>query len=84
MNNGHRLDEVTVNGKHLGLLRTPPFSVEVTAAMKAGANTLNIEVAKTFGSETPAQLSASFATIEVRGQRRKVIVARHQGPKDMP
>jgi hypothetical protein len=36
--------EVSVNGKALGILWKPPFRMEVTSALKAGANTLEIKV----------------------------------------
>jgi len=39
------LAEVTVNGKPLGIVWKTPFRVEVTSALKAGANTLEIRVA---------------------------------------
>ena len=38
------LAEVAVNGKSLGIVWKPPFRVEVTDAMKPGANTLAIGV----------------------------------------
>ena len=36
--------EVTVNGKDLGILWKPPYSVEVTGAVAAGENTLEVKV----------------------------------------
>jgi len=36
--------EVIVNGKDLGNLWTPPFSIDITDAVKSGANTLEIKV----------------------------------------
>jgi hypothetical protein len=36
--------EVTVNGKPLGIYWKPPFRVDVTSAMKRGANTFEIKV----------------------------------------
>jgi hypothetical protein len=38
------LADVTVNGKSLGILWKPPFRVDVTSALKAGSNTLEIKV----------------------------------------
>jgi hypothetical protein len=38
------LAEVSVNGKELGILWKTPFRVDVTSALKPGANTLQIEV----------------------------------------
>ena len=36
--------QVTINGKDLGIYCFPPFRVDVTSAMKPGANTLDIKV----------------------------------------
>jgi hypothetical protein len=36
--------EVTVNGKSVGVLWTPPFRADVTGALKPGANTVEIKV----------------------------------------
>ena len=38
------LAEVSVNGKALGILWKAPFRVDVTGALKPGANTLEIRV----------------------------------------
>ena len=38
------LAEVTVNGKALGIVWKTPFRVDVTSALKPGANTLEIKV----------------------------------------
>ncbi len=38
------LAEVSVNGKPLGVLWKAPFRVDVTSALKPGANTLEIKV----------------------------------------
>ena len=40
----HELAEVKVNGKSCGIVWCPPFRVEVTDAVKAGENQLQIEV----------------------------------------
>ena len=40
--------EVTVNGKKLGVTWYPPFRLDVTSALKAGANTLEIAVTNTW------------------------------------
>ena len=42
------LAEVTVNGKNLGVLWKPPYLVEVTDVVKAGGNTLRIDVTNTW------------------------------------
>jgi hypothetical protein len=39
---------VTLNGKRLRTLWTPPYSLDVTAALKAGKNTLQVEVTGTW------------------------------------
>ena len=36
--------DVTLNGKPLGILWKPPFRVDVTGALKAGDNTLELRV----------------------------------------
>ena len=38
------LAEVSVNGKPVGTLRTPPFRADVTEALKRGVNRLEIKV----------------------------------------
>ena len=53
------LAEVSVNGKALGILWRPPFRVDVTDALKPGANALEIRVAnlwvnRLIGDEQPA------------------------------
>jgi hypothetical protein len=40
----HEIAEVRLNGKDLGILWKPPFRVEITDAVKAGKNTLEIKV----------------------------------------
>ena len=40
----HELAEVKVNGKSCGIVWAPPFRVDVTEAVKPGANQLTIEV----------------------------------------
>jgi hypothetical protein len=40
----HELAEVKVNGQSCGVVWCPPFRVELTGALKAGANQLQIEV----------------------------------------
>lgn len=42
--------EVYVNGQSLGILWKPPFRVEITDAVKAGANELVVEVANTWSN----------------------------------
>jgi hypothetical protein len=44
LGNVRELAEVKVNGKSCGIVWTPPFRVDVTGAVKPGANQLEIEV----------------------------------------
>jgi hypothetical protein len=44
LGNVRELAEVRVNGQSLGVVWTPPFRVDITAAVKPGANRLEIEV----------------------------------------
>jgi len=39
---------VTLNGRELGILWKPPYSIDVTGAVRAGTNTLVVEVANTW------------------------------------
>ncbi|MBN2316728.1 MAG: hypothetical protein JXM79_22565 [Sedimentisphaerales bacterium] len=42
--------DVSLNGKHLGILWKPPFRIEITNAAKAGKNKLVVEVANTWSN----------------------------------
>lgn len=42
------LADITLNGKACGVAWTPPYRVEITGALQAGANTLSIEVTNTW------------------------------------
>jgi hypothetical protein len=44
LGNVKNIAEVSVNGKPLGVVWKPPFRVDATAALKAGANDLEIRV----------------------------------------
>jgi len=39
---------VTLNGRELGILWKPPYSIDITGAVRAGKNTLVVEVANTW------------------------------------
>jgi hypothetical protein len=39
---------VTLNGRELGILWKPPYSIDITGAVRAGTNTLVVEVANTW------------------------------------
>ena len=64
------LAEVTVNGNPLGTLWKPPFRADVTAALKAGPNTLEIKVAnlwvnRLIGDKQPgAAKTYTFTAVE--------------------
>ena len=40
--------DATLNGKPLGILWKPPYSIDITGAVRAGKNTLVVEVANTW------------------------------------
>ena len=44
LGNVHELAEVRVNGKSCGITWSPPFRVDITAALKPGANSLEVDV----------------------------------------
>ncbi len=44
LGNVHELAEVRVNGKSCGIVWTPPFRVNITGSLKAGSNTLEVDV----------------------------------------
>jgi len=57
---------VRVNGIDLGTVWRPPFRVEITRALKAGANEVTVEVANTWknrliGDQQPGMVQVSFA-----------------------
>jgi hypothetical protein len=62
------LAEVTVNGKPLGLVWHAPYRVDVTAALKPGANELSIKVTNAWvnrliGDEQPNATKITFADV---------------------
>ena len=40
--------KVKVNGKYVGGVWTPPYTIDITSAVKAGQNTIEIDVANNF------------------------------------
>ena len=63
------LAEVTVNGKNLGVAWHAPFQVDVTGALKPGANELTIEVTNAWvnrliGDEQPGATKYTFADVK--------------------
>ena len=63
------LAEVTVNGKNLGIAWHVPYRVDVTGALKPGANELTIEVTNAWvnrliGDEQPGATKYTFADVK--------------------
>jgi hypothetical protein len=61
------LAEVTVNGRSLGVLWKAPFKVDLTPALKAGANRLEVKVTnlwpnRLIGDKQPGARQIAFAT----------------------
>jgi hypothetical protein len=59
------LAEVSVNGKSLGIVWHPPYKVDVTSAMHAGANTLEVKVTnlwvnRLIGDQQPGATKYTF------------------------
>ena len=50
------LATVRVNGQQLGTLWLPPYRVDMTAAVKPGANTREVDVVNTGGAQSMGQL----------------------------
>ncbi len=48
LGNVDMIAEVTLNGKSLGVLWTQPYSIDITSALKEGANTLEVKVTSTW------------------------------------
>ena len=46
----HELASIKVNGRSLGVLWYPPFRMDVTGALKAGANMLEVRVTNTWAN----------------------------------
>jgi alpha-L-rhamnosidase len=62
------LAEVSLNGKSLGILWTPPFRVDVTDALRPGANRLDVKVTnlwvnRLIGDQQPDATPYTFTTI---------------------
>ena len=63
------LAEVTVNGKNLGVVWHAPYRIDVTSALKPGANELNIMVTNAWvnrliGDEQPGATKYTFADVK--------------------
>jgi hypothetical protein len=67
------LAEVSVNGRTLGILWKTPFRVDVTSALKAGANTLEVKVAnlwvnRLIGDQQPGAVKRyTYTAVEFYG-----------------
>ena len=62
----HEVAEVSVNGKTAGIAWKPPYRVDITDAVKAGANTLSIKVVnlwpnRLIGDQQPGAEKVTFA-----------------------
>jgi hypothetical protein len=63
------LAEVTINGKHLGMVWHAPYRLDVTNALKPGANQLSIQVTNAWvnrliGDEQPGATRYTFADVK--------------------
>jgi hypothetical protein len=63
------LVEVSVNGRSLGVLWKPPFRIDMTDALKAGSNNLEIRVTnlwpnRMIGDKQPGATKIAFATLD--------------------
>jgi hypothetical protein len=63
------LAEVTVNRKNLGVVWHAPYRIDVTSALKPGANELNIKVTNAWvnrliGDEQPGAIKYTFADVK--------------------
>lgn len=63
------LAEVTVNGKNLGVVWHTPYRIEVTSALKPGANQVSIKVVNAWvnrliGDEQPGATKIAFADVK--------------------
>jgi hypothetical protein len=67
----HDLARVTLNGKDLGVLWQPPFTVDITSALKTGENQLEIAVTNTWHNRLVGdeQFPADFEWGEDRGDK---------------
>jgi hypothetical protein len=66
LGNVHEVAEVAVNGKSAGIAWKPPYRVDITDAVKAGANTLSIQVVnlwpnRLIGDQQPGAAKFTFA-----------------------
>lgn len=61
---------VTVNGKHVGDVWCPPYRLDISSALHAGENTIEVRVANTAINEEAGEAPADFRLLWLRyGQR---------------
>jgi hypothetical protein len=67
----HDLARVTINGKDLGVLWQPPFTLDITSALKPGKNQAHITVTNTWHNRLVGdeQFPADFEWGEDRGEK---------------
>lgn len=66
----HEAAEVSVNGKHVGVVWHPPFVVDVTSALHAGDNTLDIKVGNTAINTLAGRAPTDYRLLNARyGER---------------
>ena len=79
------LAEVTVNGKNLGVVWHAPYRVDVTSALKPGANALTIKVTNAWvnrliGDEQPGATKYTFADVKPYKANSKLLASGLLGP----
>ena len=80
------LAEVRVNGRDLGVLWKQPFAVDITDAVKPGANSIEIKVTNNWWNrlagddKLPANERSTFSTAPARSPRNKLLPSGLLGP----
>ena len=80
------LAEVRVNGKSLGVLWKKPFAVDITDAVKPGANTIEVKVTNNWfnrlvgDDKLPVNERTTFTTASPRSPRTKLLPSGLIGP----
>jgi hypothetical protein len=79
------LAEVTVNGKNLGVVWHAPFRVDVTSALKPGANEVSVKVINAWvnrliGDEQPGATKYTFADVKPYRQDSPLLPSGLLGP----
>jgi len=82
----HNLATVRVNGRELATLWLAPWQVDITAAVKAGRNTLEIDLVNTWNNRLvgdaglPADQRRTFLTAKTVGRNGALLPAGLLGP----